>query len=37
MQLIRDGNVRKACTELRNHIRSTEDSYIRASISGEAP
>ncbi|MDR5794918.1 MULTISPECIES: GntR family transcriptional regulator [unclassified Caballeronia] len=37
MRLIRDGNVRKACTELRAHIRSTEDSYIRASkIDGNA-
>jgi len=36
MQLIRDGNVRKACTALRAHIRSTEDSYIRASQTDEA-
>lgn len=31
MQLIREGNAKKACTELRAHIRSTEHSYIRAS------
>lgn len=32
MELVREGNAKKACTELRNHIRSTEESYIRASI-----
>jgi DNA-binding GntR family transcriptional regulator len=31
MELVREGNVKKACTELRTHIRSTEHSYIRAS------
>ncbi|MDR5733995.1 GntR family transcriptional regulator [Caballeronia sp. LZ025] len=36
MRLIREGNVRRACTELRAHIRSTEDSYIRASKIGES-
>lgn len=35
MQLIGAGNVRKACAELRTHIRSTEDSYIRASQHGD--
>ncbi|WP_158602018.1 GntR family transcriptional regulator [Pararobbsia silviterrae] len=29
--LVREGNVKKACAELRSHIRSTEESYIRAS------
>lgn len=35
MQFIRAGNTRRACTELRAHIRSTEESYIRASKSDE--
>jgi DNA-binding GntR family transcriptional regulator len=29
--LVREGNAKKACTELRAHIRSTAASYIRAS------
>jgi DNA-binding GntR family transcriptional regulator len=36
MELVREGNVKKACTELRTHIRSTEHSYIRASL-GQTP
>jgi DNA-binding GntR family transcriptional regulator len=31
VQLVRDGDAKKACAELRAHIRSTEDSYLRAS------
>ncbi|WP_158955839.1 GntR family transcriptional regulator [Paraburkholderia acidisoli] len=31
MELIREGNAKKACAELRAHIRSTEHSYLRAS------
>ncbi len=34
MQLVREGNVGKACTKLCAHIRSTENSYIRASMGG---
>jgi DNA-binding GntR family transcriptional regulator len=29
--LVREGNAKKACSELRAHIRSTAASYIRAS------
>ena len=29
--LVRAGNIKKACAELRMHIRSTEESYIRAT------
>lgn len=32
MSLVQEGNVKKACSELRAHIRSTEASYIRASL-----
>jgi DNA-binding GntR family transcriptional regulator len=31
VKLVRDGNIKKACSELRMHIRSTEESYIGAS------
>jgi DNA-binding GntR family transcriptional regulator len=33
VKLVRDGDVKKACAELRAHIRSTEESYLRASRS----